>query len=252
MSITREKLDTAVVAWVNEVAFDPVRAASRWVEVEEPPKVDPVLMANLAEAERRVGEVTGRVTVLTMNLALVTGPAATVVADQLNDLNQELTEATAERDRLTAEAARLAFPTRKAVRRLSPETVVAEAVNAALEAGWAAYRRWFEAAWEREHAADPELFDQLYPTMIDPWRPEPPAGHVEAEALEGAIDRETARVMPPSHGSEASWHAWQAILSTLGVTVKVNQQASGEPRWVARMELPGGAVEGTCIRQHRC
>ena len=233
VSLTRRRLDDAVVAWVEAVALDPVRAASRWVEVEERPEADAALLARLAAAEMTVAGLTGRVAGLVANLGMLTGEAARIAADQINALNVGLAEATDERDRVAAEAA-LATPPRRATRRVSPETAIAGAVEDALRAGWGAYRRWFEAAWGEAWAEHADLL----------------LG--EPEALEDGVRRATDGVLLPRHDTAPGWHAWQAALSTLGVTVVVNQVAADEPRWVARMRLPGGDVGGTCTHQPRC
>src|SRR3954453_8356027 len=104
-------------------------------------------MARLAVAEQLVADRSKQAATLAATLALVTGAAAAVVADQLNALNGQMESVTAERDAIAAELAAQQAPARKRVRRVSPATVVAQAVEAAGRAGWEAQRAWQKRDW---------------------------------------------------------------------------------------------------------
>jgi hypothetical protein len=151
----------------------------------------------------------------------------------LTNLNRAIAEATAKRDQLAADIARRAFPARTTEGWVTAETVIAQAVDDALRSGWDAYRHWIDGEW------DPLIVVQR-DCQSDTVSGDVPQQQDKAER--NALDR----VPLPNPDSFAGFHAWRAALSTLRVRVTVNQVEANAPRWVARMMLPGGAIEGVC------
>jgi site-specific DNA recombinase len=98
-TITVAALDGPLLAWLQGIIEDPSRADAYRVERRSVTPDAQTLAAVLA-AERHVAELEQQATALAKNLALVSGAAAQIVAEQLNGLNDDIDAARAERNRL--------------------------------------------------------------------------------------------------------------------------------------------------------
>jgi hypothetical protein len=98
-TITVDALDGPLLTWLQSIIEDPSRADAYRVERRSATPDAQALAAALA-AERHVAELQAQAAALAKNLALVSGAAAQIVAEQLNGLNDDLEAARAERDRL--------------------------------------------------------------------------------------------------------------------------------------------------------
>ena len=110
-SIAVDLLDGPILTWLQTIIEDPNRADAYRVE-RRPATPDAEALAAALAAERSVAELEQQAAVLAKNLALVSGAAAQIVAEQLNALNDDLTAARVERDRLQppAESQSLRMP----------------------------------------------------------------------------------------------------------------------------------------------
>jgi DNA invertase Pin-like site-specific DNA recombinase len=129
-SISVHLLDEPILDWLQGLIEDPSRADKFRVE-RRPAEPDAQALAAALAAERTVADLEKRATALAQNLALVSGAAAQIVAEQLNGLNDDLAAARVERDRLVA-ACRVTV-TDDALS-LAPQDALASAVLDAIEA----------------------------------------------------------------------------------------------------------------------
>jgi DNA invertase Pin-like site-specific DNA recombinase len=129
-TITVDALDGPLLTWLQGIIEDPSRADAYRVERRSATPDTQALAAALA-AERHVAELEQQATALAQNLALVSGAAAQIVAEQLNGLNDDLDAARAERDRL-AEACRVTVA--EDALTLAPQDALAETILEAIHA----------------------------------------------------------------------------------------------------------------------
>jgi len=98
-SIKVDNLDGPLLTWLQGIIEDPSRANAYRVERRSATPDAQTLAAALA-AEGHVADLEQQATALAKNLALVSGAAAQIVAEQLNGLNDDLDAARTDRDRL--------------------------------------------------------------------------------------------------------------------------------------------------------
>jgi DNA invertase Pin-like site-specific DNA recombinase len=217
-------IDEGITEWVKEVILNPTRAASRYVVKEETPKVDPELQLRLAEAEAEVSKLDSRILEAFDNLEGLPETAKNVIKKKIEGMSADFEEAASKRDKLAEQVKKQTGPTKRMIRRTSPETTITKACETALKAGWDAYRDWIQTNTCKSPAlgylGEPSFEERL---SAEEW-----------VVKEGVI--------LPDHASPAGWQAWQTVLSTLEVEVTLNQERQETPRWEARMTLPGGDV----------
>jgi hypothetical protein len=129
-TITVDNLDAPLLSWLQTIIEDPSRADAYRVERRSATPDAQALAAALA-AERHVAELEQQATALAKNLALVSGAAAQIVAEQLNGLNDDIDAARADRDRL-AEACRVTVA--EDALTLAPQDALAETILDAIHA----------------------------------------------------------------------------------------------------------------------
>jgi len=129
-TITVDALDGPLLTWLQGIIEDPSRADAYRVERRSATPDAQALAAALA-AERHVAELEQQATALAKNLALVSGTAAQIVAEQLNGLNDDIDAARAESDRLV-EACRVTVP--EDALTLAPQDALAETILDAIHA----------------------------------------------------------------------------------------------------------------------
>jgi hypothetical protein len=129
-SIKVDGLDGPLLTWLQGIIEDPSRADAYRVERRSGAPHAQALAAALA-AERHVAELEQQATALAKNLALVSGTAAEIVAEQLNGLNDDIDAARADRDRL-AEASRVTVA--EDALTLAPQDALAETILEAIHA----------------------------------------------------------------------------------------------------------------------
>jgi site-specific DNA recombinase len=129
-TIRVEALDGPLLTWLQSIIEDPSRADAYRVERRSATPDAQALAAALA-AERHVAALEQQATALAKNLALVSGAAAQIVAEQLNGLNDDIEAARGERDRLV-EACRVTL-TEDALT-LAPQDALAATILDAIHA----------------------------------------------------------------------------------------------------------------------
>jgi hypothetical protein len=129
-SISVDLLDAHILQWLQAIIEDPSRGDAYRVE-RRPATPDAEALAAALAAERLVADLEQRAAALATNLALVTGVAAQIVAEQLNALNDDLITARVERDRLAA-ACRVTVD--EDAFAVSPQDALAAAILEAIEA----------------------------------------------------------------------------------------------------------------------
>jgi site-specific DNA recombinase len=129
-SIAVDLLDGPILTWLQTIIEDPNRADAYRVE-HRPATPDAEALAAALAAERSVADLEQQAAVLAKNLALVSGAAAQIVAEQLNALNDDLTATRVERDRLAA-ACRVTVA--EDALALAPQDALAATVLDAIEA----------------------------------------------------------------------------------------------------------------------
>jgi DNA invertase Pin-like site-specific DNA recombinase len=99
-TIAVDALDGPLLTWLQGIIEDPGRADAYRVE-RRGAMPDAQAFATALAAERHVAELEQQATALAKNLALVSGAAAQIVAEQLNGLNDDIDAARDDRDRFT-------------------------------------------------------------------------------------------------------------------------------------------------------
>ncbi|MCI3953205.1 MAG: Resolvase domain protein [Burkholderiales bacterium] len=129
-SIKVDALDGPILTWLQGIIEDPTRADAYRVERRNTTPDARALAAALA-AERHVAELEQQATALAKNLALVSGAAAQIVAEQLNSLNDDIDAARTGRDWLV-EACRVTVA--EDALTLAPQDALAQTILEAIHA----------------------------------------------------------------------------------------------------------------------